>query len=63
MTDKPPPDAPPGWADNSNGWPALATMLAPAAGCDCQVLALMIADQVDTARNTGLAERTAPARH
>ena len=52
MSTKPPADAGPRWADNSHGWPALAAMMAPSAGCDCQMLALVIADSMETARET-----------
>lgn len=41
-----PADPRPRWADNSNSWPALAAMLAPGAGCDCQMLAIVIADSL-----------------
>ncbi len=46
MGTNPPADPRPRWADNSNSWPALATMLAPSAGCDCQMLAIVIADSL-----------------
>ena len=44
MAMKAPPEPGPKLADNSDRWPALAAMLAPAAGCDCQMLAVMLAD-------------------
>jgi hypothetical protein len=49
MGPNPPADPRPRWADNSNSWPALAAMLAPGAGCDCQMLAIVIADSLDLA--------------
>ncbi|WP_404711326.1 hypothetical protein [Sphingomonas sp. MMS24-J13] len=49
MAMNPPADPQPRWADNSNSWPALAAMLAPSAGCDCQMLAIMIADSFELA--------------
>lgn len=52
MSTKPPADAGPRWADNSHGWPALAAMLTPSAGCDCQMLALVIADSIEARRET-----------
>jgi len=33
---------PPRIAENRNAWPALARLLAPAAGCDCQMLAVSL---------------------
>ncbi len=53
MAINPPANPRPRWADNSNSWPALAAMLAPGAGCDCQMLAIMIADSIDLARKDG----------
>jgi hypothetical protein len=48
MSRNPHTEAAPRWADNSHGWPALAAMLVPSAGCDCQMLALVIADSLET---------------
>jgi hypothetical protein len=45
-------------ADNSGSWPSLAAYLAPSAGCECQVLALTIAEGIGTAK-----EADAPAKH
>jgi hypothetical protein len=53
MSTKPPVNTGPRWADNSHGWPALAGMMAPSAGCDCQMLALVIADSMEAAREAG----------
>lgn len=39
--------AAPQWADNSARWPGLAALLAPSAGCDCQLVALLISDEID----------------
>lgn len=33
-------------ADNSTNWPSLAALLAPAADCDCQVLAMTITERM-----------------
>ena len=38
---------PPRPAENAAGWPALAAMLAPGAGCDCQMLAVTLALGLD----------------
>ncbi len=50
MGTNPPANPRPRWADNGNSWPALAAMLAPGAGCDCQMLAIVIADNLELAR-------------
>ena len=60
---RPPSDEAPRWADNSHGWPALAVMLAPSAGCDCQMMALMIADEIEAARESAIAQVAKPAQH
>ena len=41
---------PPRPADNAAGWPALAALLAPGAGCDCQVLAVTLALGLDASQ-------------
>lgn len=38
---------PPRPAESEAAWPALAALLAPAAGCDCQMLAVKIAEKLD----------------
>jgi hypothetical protein len=46
MPDRPRP-IPPTPARNDAAWPELAHLLASAAGCDCQLLALSLAERAD----------------
>ena len=61
MRVKAPPEPGPKLADNSDRWPALAAMLAPAAGCDCQMLAVMLAEAVEAERGDVPAIPAVPA--
>lgn len=63
MAETPPANSRPRWADNSNSWPALAAMLAPSAGCDCQMLAIVIADSIDLAAHQRSTETPKTAGH